>query len=123
MTLPTWPDTLPPLRGQVAGLGSPQLYAPPSETQMEDGPARSRRRTLVATTTRTMVLTLTPPQFAAFLAFARDTLNGGAGRFTAEIVTAAGTRAVRVCKIVGAPAEAAAGAHHRVSFNLLIWDW
>lgn len=123
MTLPTWPGTLPPLPGQVAGLGTPQLYEPPSETKFEDGPSRSRRRTLIDTTTRAVLLTLTPPQFAVFLAFTRDTLNGGAGRFTANVVTSAGTREARTCRISGAPAEAAAGANHKVQFNLVIWDW
>ena len=123
MALPEWPGDLPPLLGQLAGLGTPQLYPAPRTTTFDDGPNRTRRQRLGAPVTRSIALTLTPAQLASFLAFCDGTLNGGAGRFTASIRLPGGTMGVRTCRIEGAPAETAMGAHSRVSFNLSIWNW
>ncbi|CAO4162646.1 hypothetical protein [Methylorubrum populi] len=123
MALPPWPDTLPPPVGQIGSLGTEQLYQPPQETQFDDGPSRTRRRILFNETPRSISLKLTRDQFAIFHAFVRDTLNGGARRFTAPVRQPNGRLGQRTCRIRGAVSEVDQGPRSVVSFILVIQDW
>ena len=123
MTLPVWPAGLPPLIGLVSALGSSQLYEPPRETAMDDGPVRTRRQKLFVEVPRSIVLVLTRAQFATFYDFVAQILNAGAGRFRAPVRTRTGAIAERTCRIQGAPAEKDNGATSTVSFTLMVKDF
>lgn len=123
MTIEAWPPGLPDLIGLAGSLGSSQLYEPPQTTQMDDGPGRSRRRTLTVETPRSITLTLKRAEFELFLQFVRVTLNNGAKRFTARVRLPSGRIGTRTCRIDGAVSEQDLGPHSRVTFNLRVYDW
>lgn len=123
MAVPKWPDGLPLPIGYVGSLGTDQLYAPPQETQFDDGPSRNRRRRLYDETPRKIVLKLTRPQFVLFRSFVRDTLNMGARRFQAQVRQPDGRLGWRTCRIQGAVTEQDQGPWSVVAFTLLVQDW
>ena len=123
MTIPAWPPGLPDLVGLAGTLGATQLYEPPKTTQMDDGPGRTRRRSLIVETPRSISLLLKRSEFELFLGFVRSTLNGGARRFTAPVRLPSGRIGLRTCRIDGAVAEQDLGPHSRVTFTLRIFDW
>jgi hypothetical protein len=123
MAIPAWPPGLPDLIGLVGSLGTSQLYEPPKTTPMDDGPGRTRTRTLISETPRSIVLMLNRDEFEIFARFVRGTLNKGARRFTAPVRLSSGRRGIRTCRIDGTVAEQDLGPHSRVSFTLRIYDW
>lgn len=123
MAIEAWPPGLPDLIGLAASLGTSQLYDPPQTTAMDDGPGRTRTRTLTSETPRTIVLMLSRDEFEIFARFVRITLNKGAKRFTAPVRLPSGRRGSRICRIDGAVSEQDLGSHSRVSFTLRIYDW
>lgn len=123
MAIEAWPTGLPNLVGLVGSLGSSQLVEPPKTTAMDDGPGRTRRRTLTVETPRSISLLLTRAEFELFLGFLRVTLNGGAKRFTAPVRLPSGRIGTRTCRIDGAVSEQDLGPHSRVTFTLRVYDW
>lgn len=123
MAIEAWPPGLPNLVGLVGSLGSSQVYEPPQTTAMDDGPGRTRTRTLTSETPRSIVLMLNRDEFEIFVRFVRITLNKGAKRFTAPVRLPSGRLGSRICRIDGAVSEQDLGPHSRVSFTLRIYDW
>lgn len=123
MTIPAWPSGLPALIGLAGSLGTPQLYEPPQETRMDDGPGRTRRRSMTAETDRSIVLILTRAEFVVFDQFVRVDLNNGTRRFTAPVRLKSGLLGTRTVKIRGAVSETDLGPNSRVAFPLAIRDW
>ncbi|AWN47125.1 hypothetical protein DK419_13055 [Methylobacterium terrae] len=125
MALPTWPTSLPKLRGLSQNGGSRELYAPPQETQFDDGPSRARRRSLFNETPLQMALPMTGAQFVAFKDFYLTALNRGARRFSAPVLLPDfATMDTRVCRITGAVAWSAyTPTKPLVSFTLTVQDW
>ncbi|GBU17215.1 MULTISPECIES: hypothetical protein [Methylobacterium] len=79
MAVPTWPASLPQIPLVPGGSSTP--WQAPTETEMEEGPARARRSSTSTWTTIAYAYVMTAAQFATFEAFVRDTLGHGAGRF------------------------------------------
>ncbi|KMO20654.1 hypothetical protein [Methylobacterium platani] len=124
MALPTWPAGLPPLRGLASSAGSDSLHPEAQSTQFDDGPDRTRRRTLFVTTPLAMQLRLSPAQFVAFKAFHLNDLNTGARRFTAPVLLPDMSIGTRTCQIRGKVAWSAPKKfEYLVSFTLVVQDW
>lgn len=123
MAIAAWPPGLPDLVGLAASLGTSQLFEPPKTTPMDDGPGRTRTRTLTNETPRTIVLMLSRDQFEIFVRFVRVTLNKGARRFSAPVRLPSGRIGTRTCRIDGAVSEQDLGPNSRLSFTLRIYDW
>lgn len=124
MPIPSWPLALPQLRGMVSDGGTDALYRAPVVTQFDDGPSRSRRRGLFASTTLHITLDLTVETLPMFLDFMRTTLGDGARRFTAPVLLPTGVIGTRTCRIEEAASlKYAGGINPRVSFNLTVWNW
>lgn len=79
MALPVWPASLPQIPLVPGGSNSP--YQAPAETEMEDGPPRSRETATATWSAISYVYVLSAVQFSVFEAFARDTLAKGSARF------------------------------------------
>jgi hypothetical protein len=125
MALPTWPTSLPKLRGLSQNAGTRELYRAPQETQFDDGPDRARRRSLYNVTPLNMALVMTGAQFVAFRDFYLNDLNRGARRFNAPVLLPDfATMGTRVCRITGAVAWSAyTPTKPLVSFTLAVQDW
>lgn len=124
MSLPVWPATLPPLVSLTDGGGSDSLVPSILETEMDDGPARARRKKLYTETPIQVSLMLTHAQMLAFQQFLRDTLGHGASRFTADVRVADAVLLNRVCRISGGKvAMTDIAVARRVSFTLIVRDW
>ncbi len=124
MPLPSWPATLPQLRGAQQSGGTDSLYEPPLVTEMEDGPPRQRRRKLYLETPLMMVLDLTPAQAETFRVFYRDTLNVGASPFTGPVVLISRNVGTRTCRIDGRVSlKPYGGQMWRAAFTLAVRDW
>lgn len=126
MAHPAWPAELPLPIGFLGDLGSPSLGPGLSETAMDDGPDRVRRRQIWRQTPRTIVLLLTRAQFVIFHAFVVTTLNGGAARFTVAVRQPDGTLGQRTVRIKGGLSgisEMDLGPRSRVAFTLLVENW
>lgn len=127
MALPSWPSDVPSPFGIQGTLGSDQLWSPPRETRMDDGPIRARRTRLYRETPRTIQMWFTRPQLVSFMTFVQGVLNDGTSRFTAKVLLPNGSFGVRTCRFSGKISEqdrSEAGAgHSMVSFTLVVKDW
>lgn len=121
----TWPYGLPALRGQLNSAGSDQLFPANKETTFDDGPDRSRVRTLFIITPLKMELHMSVPQFQIFMAFYRDKLVRGNKRFVGPVLTSdLKTTADFTCKIKGPVLwSARTPTQYKVSFLLHVQDW
>ena len=126
MTIPTWPQTLPAMRSTANTAGFDSLHPEGDETEMDDGPARQRRRNLFVTTPLNMNLLLTREQFVAFKRFHLQDLNGGVRRFSAPVLLP-DMRTVkgRVCWIKRGKVSGKPNGPHlwSISFVLVVVDW
>lgn len=122
MAVPSWPSALPALAGQRSAFKAQALYPAPQKTEMDDGPIRTRRRTLSLGSRVGMSLVMTPAQLVIFRAFARDDLNAGARRFTGPVIGPDLQVATRTCKIDGEVGVAPSGLQWAVTFTLYVFD-
>lgn len=125
MAIPSWPSTLPELRGALSSGGSSSLHPAPQATQFDDGPPRMRRRQLFVSTPLSMTIVLTIDQFVTFKAFHLNDLNTGARRFMAPVLLP-DMRQIgqRVCWIQGEVAWKPFGpTQYQVTFTLVVQDW
>lgn len=125
MAIPSWPSTLPDLRGHVSSGGSNSVHPAVQETQFDDGPSRMRRRQLFVTTPLSMTIVLTADEFVIFKGFHLNDLNMGARRFTAPVLLP-DMRSVgqRICRIEGAVSwRPHTPTSYQVSFTLVVQDW
>jgi hypothetical protein len=125
MAIPSWPSSLPDLRGSLSSGGSASLHPTAQATQFDDGPPRMRRRQLFVTTPISMTIVLTIDQFVIFKAFHLNDLNTGARRFMAPVLLP-DMRLIgqRVCWIQGEVAFKPLGPlQYQVSFTLIVQDW
>ena len=125
MPIPSWPVGLPDLRGQTTSAGSKALHPAVQDTQFDDGPNRSRRRSLFVTAPLNMQIDITPDQFVLFKAFHLNELNTGARRFSAPVLLPdLRTVGNRVCRIAGEVSwSLLGGTRYLVAFTLLVQDW
>lgn len=124
MAIPSWPSSLPELRGEVSSAGSNALHPAVQETQFDDGPPRMRRRQLYVTTPLSMTIMLTPEEFVVFKGFHLNDLNTGARRFTAPVLLPDMSIGQRICRIRGEVAWKPFGPlQYQVSFTLVVQDW
>ena len=124
MALPVGPASLPPLRGTAGTAGSKSLHPPVQETEFDDGPVRTRRRSLFVTTPLNMSVELTADQFVTFKGFHLNTLNAGAKRFSAPVLLPDMTIGARTCRISRAVSWAAPKRFkYVVAFTLIVQDW
>ena len=124
MTLPVWPTSLGNLRPNVSGL-SIEPFRPRKVTEFDDGPPRSRRTSLVDMAKfKGCALVFTEAQLSTFLAFVRDSLNGGAMKFTAPLIVGAGGLATKTCRIDAGPEVSYLGPNvAQVGFDMIVWGW
>lgn len=123
MSLPAWPGTLPPLVSLTDAGGVEALTPAPLKTEMDDGPARRRRRKLFNETPVQISLMMTHDQFATFQAFVRDTLGHGASAFTASVRVASGALSSRTVEIDGPVSVDDLAVARRVSFKMIVRDY
>lgn len=124
MAIPSWPSTLPELRGLASSGGTRSLHPTAQETQFDDGPSRRRRRQLFVTTSLSMTLRLSPEEFVIFKAFHLNDLNTGARRFTAPVLLPDMSIGQRVCSIEGEVSwSAPQRSKYVVTFTLVVQDW
>lgn len=124
MVLPVWPASLPvvPLRD---GTGPVNLYDPPIETEMEDGPRRMRRRSTTTWATINVRFKLTNAQFATFQTFLRDTLDHGASKFTMPTWKPGATLPLpeKTVQLIGDPQMQTLGPVNFVAMTLRVRDY
>lgn len=124
MAIPSWPVGLPPLRGQASSAGSDRLHPSVQDTQFDDGPNRSRRRSLFITTPLKMQLRLSVDEFVSLKSFHLNELNTGARRFMAPVLLPDMSLGQRICRITGDIAWSAPKRfEYLVAFTLLVQDW
>jgi hypothetical protein len=124
MAIPSWPASLPDLKGLAQSAGSTALHPAPQATEFDDGPVRLRRRQLYVSTPLNMALRLTAEQFVTFKNFHLGDLNSGARRFTAPVLLPDMSVGSRVCSISGPVAWSSLNRFkYLVSFTLIVQDW
>jgi hypothetical protein len=88
MTLPAWPDDVPP--NARDGWQMSSMFLPPTATAMDGGNQRLRAQPGNNVATINYPLTpLTEAQYTSFDTFFRTTLNNGASRFTMTLLIGA----------------------------------
>lgn len=125
MALPTWPEGL-SYKPSRDGYGVPEPYAPPRQTEFEDGPPLARKTSLQRKSRHSYKIDfLDLAEFNRFRQFVEFDLANGTSSFVMPVFDPAtgdyGTRTVRIDK--GTYKADATGAGFVVSFTLMIFDW
>lgn len=121
----TWPITLPQI-ALLEGWRLAQPHRPKIVTEMEDGPARMRKRTTAAWSQMPLAFLMTNAQFTTFHTFVRDNLEDGAVRFLMPVWAPwrlNGLPARTVYLEGGDYSAERAGFHMRVTMTLNVLDW
>lgn len=129
MALPTWPTSLPPIRGTQQGSGSPGLYPGGAVSEFESGDDRTRRKYLGRPPTPLQVeFEFDLSMLQIFDDFFEFTINMGNSIFVAPVLTPSGFVVPKMCKFDMSQKQVGAlrwvsGLAPRPTFIVKVWDW
>ncbi|UFX42060.1 hypothetical protein HAP47_0022625 [Bradyrhizobium sp. 41S5] len=122
MALPTWPAVN--YRPQKSGFQITKRFLDPIATDMEGGNTRERPRPGDNVGTVVQTINLTLAEHDVFVAWVRDTIGNGSGRFTASIWLGS-SYVSKTCKFAkgGKPSYVPVGTRYvAVSMTLMVFN-
>ncbi|MHC2251042.1 hypothetical protein ACVILK_000734 [Bradyrhizobium embrapense] len=122
MALPSWPGVN--SRPQKSGFQIQKRFLDPIATDMEGGNTRERPRPGDNVGTVVQTINLTLAEYDTFVAWVRDTLGNGSGRFTANVWLGSSYTS-KTCKFAngGKPTYVPVGTSHvAATMTLMVFN-